>query len=197
MERWFGMLNKWGKYEQEFADAGKTKTYQCITTIYFFVLSNSQQPIDSNQQTDVLGWQAYSGQDQQHSHQAGTGNTGCSNTGQGGCQTGWRDSKVALDHTSPKPATHNHVLHNSPLHPASTLQTPVRVNSLHLIAAGEDIHFLWCSCKEQQLKSTRVGTPLHIKRSLNVRDAVLIWGFVDWCAIKMSGWRSSVLNSLY
>lgn len=49
---------------------------------------NSQQPVNSNQQTDILGRQAHSGQDQKHGHQSGTGNTGCSNTGQGGCQTG-------------------------------------------------------------------------------------------------------------
>lgn len=60
----------------------------CIHKKTFFVLSNSQQPVDSNQQTDVLGRQAYSSQDQKHSHQTRAGNTGRSNTGQGGCQTG-------------------------------------------------------------------------------------------------------------
>lgn len=53
---------------------------------------NSQQPVNSNKQTDILGWQAHSGEDQKHSHQSGTGDTGCSNTGQGGCQTGRKES---------------------------------------------------------------------------------------------------------
>lgn len=48
---------------------------------------DSQQPVDSNQQTDVLGGQADSGQDQQHGHQSCTGNTGSSNTGQSGSHT--------------------------------------------------------------------------------------------------------------
>ena len=49
---------------------------------------HSQQPVHSNQQTDVLGGQANCGQDQEHGHQSSTWDTGGSNTGQGGGQTG-------------------------------------------------------------------------------------------------------------
>lgn len=45
---------------------------------------DSQQPVHSNQQTDVLSGQAHGGQDQQHGHQSSTGDAGGSNTGQGG-----------------------------------------------------------------------------------------------------------------
>ena len=49
---------------------------------------DSQEPIHSDEQTDVLGRQAHRRQDQQHGHQAGTGNTGRSHTGQRGRHTG-------------------------------------------------------------------------------------------------------------
>lgn len=102
----------------------KKEKYQSVTRRCIVFLSNSQQPVNSNQQTDVLGWQAYSSQDQEHSHQAGTGNTGCSDTGQGGRQTGW-GKKVALSHILQ--ATPNHILRNRPYTVLQPPQTPMKV----------------------------------------------------------------------
>ena len=50
-------------------------------------MSNLQQPVDSHEETDVLSWQPHRSQDQQHSHQAGTRDTGSAHTGQRSCQT--------------------------------------------------------------------------------------------------------------
>lgn len=56
-----------------------------------FVLNSggcdSQQPVHSNQEADVLSGQPHCCEDQKHGHKSCTGDTGCSNTGQGGCHT--------------------------------------------------------------------------------------------------------------
>lgn len=48
---------------------------------------DSQQPVDSDEQADVLSRQTHGCQDEQHRNQSSTGNTGSSNTGQGGSHT--------------------------------------------------------------------------------------------------------------
>lgn len=48
---------------------------------------NLQQPVDSDQEADVLSGQPHRREDQKHGHKSSTGDTGCSNTGQGGCHT--------------------------------------------------------------------------------------------------------------
>lgn len=61
---------------------------------------DSQQPVDSNQQADVLGWQADGRQDQQHGYQSGAGNAGSSNTGQGGGHTEEEEGHFSAEATS-------------------------------------------------------------------------------------------------
>ncbi len=43
---------------------------------------------------------------------------------------------------------------------------------LRYTATDEDIYSLWYLYKEQQLKSTGVGPPWHMKRGLNARDGM-------------------------
>lgn len=77
-----------------------TRTNNGGKKVQIVVWENSQQPVNSNQQTDILGRQTHGSQDQKHGHQSGTGDTGCSNTGQGGCQTGWKQSNTTAGHRS-------------------------------------------------------------------------------------------------
>lgn len=53
----------------------------CISRDYL------QQPVDGNQEADVLSGQPNCREDQQHGYQSGTGDTGSSYTGQGGRHT--------------------------------------------------------------------------------------------------------------
>lgn len=46
---------------------------------------NSQQPVDSDQEADVLSGQPHRREDQEHGHESSTGDTGRSNAGQSGC----------------------------------------------------------------------------------------------------------------
>lgn len=62
----------------------------CDTKTQFL---DSQQPVDGDEETDVLSGQPHGCQDQQHSDQASTGNTGRSHTGQGRCHTGGREGR--------------------------------------------------------------------------------------------------------
>lgn len=61
-----------------------------------------QQPIHSHQQADVLSRQAHRCQNEEHGNQSGTGDTGCTNAGQCGCEAvrteeaGSREEKVDL-----------------------------------------------------------------------------------------------------
>lgn len=48
---------------------------------------NLQQPVDSDQEADVLSGQPHRREDQKHGHQSSTGDTGCSHAGQGGSHT--------------------------------------------------------------------------------------------------------------
>lgn len=59
----------------------------CVCVISIVMMRNSQQPVDSNQEADVLSGQPHCSEDQKHSHESSTGDTGCSNAGQGGCHT--------------------------------------------------------------------------------------------------------------
>ena len=43
-----------------------------------------QQPINSDDETDIIGWQSDRGQDEHHSDQSGAGDAGRSDTGQSG-----------------------------------------------------------------------------------------------------------------
>lgn len=79
--------------------AGFSKTF-CASTAATAQTHDSQQPVDGDQQTDVLGWQADGRQDQQHGHQSGAGNTGSSNTGQGGSHTKEGKEQISPEGTS-------------------------------------------------------------------------------------------------
>ena len=45
-----------------------------------------QEPVDSHDKTDVIGWQSNSRQNQQHGYQPSTRYTGCPDTSQSGSQ---------------------------------------------------------------------------------------------------------------
>lgn len=45
-----------------------------------------QQPVHSHQQADVLRWQAHGCQNEEHGDQPSTGDTGCTDTCQCGCE---------------------------------------------------------------------------------------------------------------
>ncbi len=137
------------------------------------ILSNSQQPVDSNQQTDVLGWQANSSQDQEHRHQASTGNTGCSNTGQGGCQTGGRHSFFSHNLQT----QYKHTLKDdSP--PCHNFTDMMNIKMLHT-----QLQMRTCNLYGTYIKSTRVDPPLQMKRGLKVRDGMFnlrVRGLICW-----------------
>lgn len=57
--------------------------------------SDSQQPVDGDEQADVLRGQTHGGQDQQHGDQSSAGNTGGAHTGQGGRHTGGEEMVLA------------------------------------------------------------------------------------------------------
>ena len=77
-------------------------------TAGFVLVLNSQQPVDSDQEADVLSGQPHRREDQEHGHESRTGDTGCSDTGQGGCHT--------AQETSPTLSGTNHRLTASDKH---------------------------------------------------------------------------------
>lgn len=55
--------------------------------------ADSQQPIDSDEQADVLGGQAHRCQDKQHGDQSGAGDAGGAHTGQGSRHAGEKEER--------------------------------------------------------------------------------------------------------
>lgn len=66
-----------------------------VLNISFVLTLNLQQPVDSDQEADVLSGQPNRREDQKHRHKSGTGDTGSSNTGQGGCHTEGKTSSLS------------------------------------------------------------------------------------------------------
>lgn len=83
--------------------AGEITTHTPLThTLSNYQTPDSQQPVDGDEQTDVLSRQAHGGQDQQHGNQSSTGDTGSSNTGQGGSHTGEENTFYMLHLNTPQ-----------------------------------------------------------------------------------------------
>lgn len=79
----------------------------------FYTPGDSQQPVDGDQEADVLRGQAHRREDQKHGHESGAGDTGSSDTCQGGCHTE-QEKQVQLsagENRMLQTHTHTHAAH--------------------------------------------------------------------------------------